>query len=153
MWATGNPAMHRAPAFTPESGFTLIEALVVLGVVGLITALVFPDLSRALDALHARQARTMLHDALLAARAQAMRSGTGATLAVDTGGTALIEPDGHRLPLPAQVSVKATPGTVRFYPDGSASGARFDLITPAGSGVYLVDPGLGLITVAGAAHG
>ncbi len=96
----------------PECGFTLLEMLVVIAVMGLILLLVTgygPPRSHRVEAQAAAQ---QVAEAMRAARGRAIAQG---------------QPVAFTLPhLPAwlTVSVQAPPGGIVFAPDGSASGGR-----------------------------
>lgn len=82
-----------------ERGFTLVEALVVLAILGMIAAIGFPAMDRAIGAQQRRLAAIEAEAAFHAARAQAIRTAR---------------------------PVKAGHGLV-FYPDGSSSGGTVTL--------------------------
>lgn len=112
-----------------QAGFTLLEMLVVLVLLGLATAMVAPRLSAGGAALDA-DART-LAAALEDARWTALRTGRPVTLRLDLDVPGW---DGGRLPGTAALRVVGDaalmPGgaaQVLFLPDGSASGADIRL--------------------------
>lgn len=82
-----------------ERGFTLVEALVVLAILGMIAAIGFPAMDRAIGAQQRRLATIEAEAAFHAARAQAIRTAR---------------------------PVKAGHGLI-FYPDGSSSGGTVTL--------------------------
>lgn len=104
-----------------QAGFTLLEMLVVLLLLGLATALVAPRLSLGGAALDA-DTRT-LAAALSAARDQAVRTGRVVEVRLD-------------MPLPGTAGLRVVGDAewmgdgvarIRFLPDGSASGADIRL--------------------------
>lgn len=112
-----------------QAGFTLLEMLVVLVLLGLATALVAPRLSSGGAALDA-DART-LAAALEDARWTAVRTGRPVLLRLDLESPGW---DGGRLPGTAALHVTGdaalmagAAAQVRFLPDGSASGADIRL--------------------------
>lgn len=140
--AAANPAAGRA------DGFTLIEALVVLGVVGLVAGLAYPQIDRAMATLQARQARVEVAGGLLQARAQAMRVNRPVALAVTADGTGFSVGTAPAHTLPGAARLDALPDRIWFYPDGSASGGAIGVVTATGRTDYVVSPRMGLVSEA-----
>jgi len=159
-------ATHRATQrATGEAGFTLIEALVVLAVVGLLSALAFPAIDRARTAIMARAARAEQTHILLAARANALRydrpfvleampRGAGVSVAPETapgqaGDRASAPAAAGVLQSAAITSIEITPRRIVFYPDGSSSGGSIRLTTADGATMtFLIDRDLGSVSEA-----
>lgn len=107
----------RTPICPPPTervrGFTLIEMLVVLTVLGLVAALLAGTMGRGSEGLARQKAAQALRAAFAEARLEARR--TGRTARVDPAAlverSALVDP---AFPLPG--------GGIAFYPDGSSSG-------------------------------
>lgn len=150
-----------ADGATDEAGFTLMEALVVLAIVGLLASLAFPAVDRAQVAIAARAARAEPRSILLAARAGALRLNRPFVLEANQAGTALMldrtetgladrppaKPgvQGSR----AQTRIELTPRRILFYPDGSSTGGRIRLTTADGiTTTYLVQRDLGSVSEA-----
>jgi general secretion pathway protein H len=96
----------------PESGFTLLEMLVVIAVMGLILLLVTgygPPRSHRVEAQAAAQ---QVAEAMRDARGRAIAQGHQVAFTLP------------HLPAWLAVSVQAPPGGIVFAPDGSASGGR-----------------------------
>ncbi len=154
---------------THEAGFTLIEALVVLAIVGLLSALAFPAIDRAQVAIASRAARSEPRSILLAARAGALRlnrpivleaNQTGTGLMLDqneTGASGRISGQtgspGSRPETGGETSgetrIQLTPKRILFYPDGSSTGGTIRLTTADGvTTTYLVLRDLGSVSEA-----
>ena len=112
-----------------ERGFTPIEALVVLAVVGLVAGIAYPAIERSRDALALRHARGQVAAAVGAARAGATRTDAAVALAVASKGAALAVGSDTPVPLDGdgQIMVRMAPAQIWFHPDGSASGGRISL--------------------------
>ncbi|WP_225010307.1 MULTISPECIES: prepilin-type N-terminal cleavage/methylation domain-containing protein [Novosphingobium] len=139
-------ALPLPPADARERGFTLIEALVVLAVVGLVAGIAYPAIERSRDALALRHARGQLAAAVGAARAGATRTDAAVALTVANRGAALAAGADKPVPLDedGRIGVRMVPAQIWFHPDGSASGGRIRLIATQGPTDYVVEPDTGL---------
>lgn len=127
----------------PSSGFTLVEALVVLAVVGLAAGIAYPQLDRAIGAVRARQARSDVSAALLTARALALRTGAAADLKIDPDGTGFSIAGGAPQPLAGNATIEGKPEQIWFYPDGTSLGGSLTLTTSVGRTTYTIGRDLG----------
>jgi len=115
-----------------EAGFTLLEALVVVTIAATISALLFPNVQRTLDALSLRQSASAFTGRLRAARAQALRQDHPVWVAATADGKAYAWRDGAAQQLPGAVTIGiAGQRPVVFHPDGSSSGG--DAVMAAGT--------------------
>jgi general secretion pathway protein H len=131
-------ARRRCASSSLERGFTLLELLVVLGVLALALAVVSPSLGRARLGVLARSTAYELAANLRASRAAARATSIEHALTIDLS-QRLYWAEGvvGRRPLPPGVVMEvAVPQSeriagavsrIRFFPDGSASGARLVL--------------------------
>lgn len=117
MSATGNS----------ESGVTLLEALVVIAIMGMIAAIVAPNIGASLDLLSLRQSASVLQADLRVARATAMRTGSRVTVTPLAGGRGYDWIGGTKR-LPANISLKMS-APVSFLSDGSFVPANVALVS------------------------
>jgi prepilin-type N-terminal cleavage/methylation domain-containing protein len=130
----------------PQSGMTLIEALVVVAIAGFVAALVYPVMEKATLAFSIRSDASALASNLRMARAVALREGGTVFFAVAPGGDGY-EADGVAHPLSSGETLQG--GDVSFYRDGSASGGTLS-ITGNGKRISLtIDPATGAVSMAG----
>lgn len=87
------------------AGFTLIEAMIVVAIIGIVTALTLPNVSRHMEAGAGRAAARSIADAFNIARAQAIRTGNNHIVffaigaAGDTAGNPLDKTNGELVPI------------------------------------------------------
>jgi general secretion pathway protein H len=140
--ATGISA--RAPRRAGR-GFTLVELLVALAIVGLLLALAVPSGLRFYETMEKRQAVREVLTLLATAREQAITSGEVRDVYIwpDTrrlalGATSRQLPAGLRLTVRgARELNQERAGVIRFYPEGDTSGGGVDIETGRGRGVSI----------------
>ena len=124
-------------AAAPAAGFTLLEIIVVLVIMGLIAGLVAsrgPQRSRGLEA---RAAIASVVEALRAARGQAIAGNRPVLIAVNGARRSVAVQGGPTLQFPPEVTLTAAAGPtgepseklagIRFTPEGGSSGGRIVL--------------------------
>jgi general secretion pathway protein H len=124
-------------ATSTESGFTLIEMLVVLTIIGLMTVLIMSSQPRVSPAVHARAAAQAISGALREARSEAVMRDQGVTVVFDVSrrtyqrGNSPVQalPDDLQLSLltAGDPLSPTSVGRIRFEPDGSSSGGRVSI--------------------------
>ena len=120
-----------------RNGFTLIEALVVLAVVGLVSALNYPMVDRSIGTLQERQARAQVLGALSGARDEAIRTAAPVDLGAMPGNRGLVWAS-HSAPIGEGLSVRLSTAPIRFYPDGSASAGQVELDARSGRTLWSI---------------
>ncbi len=133
-----------------QLGFTLLEVMVVIGILALAVAIVAPSLSRARLGLAVRSTAYALAADLRTARAAAQAANIERELTLDLGGRRywaegvvgprmLPQNVAVELAVPESERIGAGSGRVRFFPDGSASGAKVVLSDGRLTASVLVD--------------
>jgi len=137
------------PNHAAEAGFTLLEMIVVMAVLGLMAGLVVargPSRSPALDL---RAAASELAQALRGARARAIATDRLVMVRIDARAHAFAVDDAPPHPLPAALALRLVAGPeegaadrlggISFVPDGGSSGGRIDLAAGARHLVLTID--------------
>lgn len=111
-------------------GFTLLELLVVLAVVGLLAVVAPPYVRGALARIEAEQASEAVAEALAEARALALTRNREVRVTVDAQSKGVDVEGGRWRRLPGAVTLSLSPPPqggrweLTFHPDGSSSGGR-----------------------------
>ncbi|MBP0494949.1 GspH/FimT family pseudopilin [Pararoseomonas indoligenes] len=144
-----------------QAGFTLIEVLVVLAVIGLALGIVAGRGPARSPALEAREAAGEVALALRQARGLAIASNRRVIFVLDVARHAYRVDNGPVRPLPAALDLAMTAAVgeagesrtatgIGFSPDGSSSGGRIRLAAGAVRRVVAVDWLTGRVSVADA---
>jgi general secretion pathway protein H len=106
-----------------ESGFTLLEILVVMGLMTLIATIVAPDFEHALNLMQLRETAGSLQANLRVIRGDAFRSDQPVQFTLSSDGSAYSWSEGEVRHVPGQVKLRMPKGqTIVFYGDGTSSG-------------------------------
>jgi general secretion pathway protein H len=139
---------RRARMERGASGFTLLELLVVLGILAIATILAIPLGSQRHSISSLRGAALELAATLRATRAAAIRSNAEKTFTFDVAARQYwAEEARHRVPdqLVAEIAIPGVEqtgsgvGLFRFYPDGTSSGGQIILRQGGVTAVVAVD--------------
>src|ERR1700722_14801697 len=135
-WRTDMPRRVAPPADL-QAGFTLIEMIVVIAIMGLTLALIGLKLQPVSPATHARAAAQEISGALRAARSLALMSNRSVVFTLDLSPPGYRWGDPSQRPLPGDVSLglltgrdlvdSKTQGRIRFDPDGGSTGGRVSI--------------------------
>ena len=125
------------------AGFTLVELLAVLAIVGMALAVAMPLLARHVSGATLNAAASEIRAALRGARSTAIAEDRPVVFQGDPGGGYWLDRNHFTLPLMtgAQPLRVATRGGARisFYPSGGSSGGRILLISGGGEREIAID--------------
>lgn len=130
-----------------DSGFTLLEALVVVAIVGMVSAIIAPNIGTSLDLLSLRQSASVLQADLRTARATALRTGSRVIVAPLRNGSGYDWVGGTRR-FPGDVAMKMS-GPIAFLPDGSMIPADVSIASGNRRIPVSIDPITGAIKAGG----
>jgi len=148
-------ALLRHRPFRIGAGFTVLEVLVVITIVGMLLAVSVPASSRFYESMQYRQAIQDVVSLLATARHRAINTGKAQDVTFDTEHKRItLNSDTRQLPESFTMLVSAAAelgdrgqGVIRFYPEGGASGGDVELARPDNSGVKItVDWLVGRVT-------
>ncbi|MBT8061851.1 MAG: prepilin-type N-terminal cleavage/methylation domain-containing protein [Xanthomonadales bacterium] len=121
-----------------NSGFTLVELLVVMVIIALVLGLVATSISRSISGAESRVAARKVVASLRYTRAQAILNKQQTVFLVDTEERSYMAPGKKPVKLPQGMDVLLTTarseftsenvGGIRFFPDGGSTGGHVELI-------------------------
>jgi general secretion pathway protein H len=136
-WPEGSRSPFPVPRSPHPTGFTLLEMLVVIALIGLAAVAVSLSVTNGLASARVRAASSELAGALRATRAQAIVHSREQVFDVDTRSNSYDGAKQRNVPLPKGLKVSITSakedrpnsytGRIRFFPDGSSTGGRITL--------------------------
>jgi general secretion pathway protein H len=141
--ATSNRVPGLVRAGSPR-GFTLIELLVVLAMLALVVALVPPSFERLRESMQYRDTLRRVLGDLRTARQHAVGQGREVRFSMDLPARTFGVEGGLQTALPESLQVHFTAAqiettgqqkvSIRFHPQGGATGGSVDLVRPSGAG-------------------
>jgi general secretion pathway protein H len=141
---------YRAATPNGDAGTTLIEALVVVAITGLVALLGFPRIQQGLAAMAKHQTAVVVAARLRQVRSDALRSDQPVAFAVSPDGTRYGSGGSTTASTPPGVTLSSATGSgIAFFGDGSSSGGVI-LVKAAGRPVaVVVSADTGAVAVAG----
>lgn len=138
-------ACAQQPIRSPQPGFTMVELLVAIAIVGLLMAVTVPGSMRFYQSIQYRQAVRDVLTTLGQARHQAMDKGQAQNVGFDAErGQIQFYDEVVQLPKGFEMTVTTASevnqqnlGVIRFYPEGGSTGGDIDVTSPRGRGVRI----------------
>lgn len=140
---------HQVAGAAHPGGFTLLEMLCSLAIIGLVMGLAIPALRRVPDGAKLEAAARLVAASLRLARSDAIAGNREVTVAIDADGRILKPSNRGATNLPADVGVhmkvarqtrsSASTGGLIFFPDGTSSGGDIELALNARSARIVVN--------------
>lgn len=145
-----------ASVIDDESGFTLLEVLVVLAIVGICIALLPPLTRSQNERTNLRSAVSVITAEIKASRQLAIREQREISLVFDTAENSFRQqPNGRPRHLPRDTTAQMEPlavgditvvPAITFYPDGTSSGGRVSVVSGSSSRTIAVSWPFGQLT-------
>lgn len=137
------------------AGFTILELLVAISIVGLVMAVSVPATARFYQSIKYREAIRDVITTLASARYRAVNTGKVQDVSINPETNVLsFRQTRRQIPEKLNVAVHSSrelnrddEGVIRFYPEGGSSGGDIDLERPDGSGIKIsIDWLMGRVT-------
>ncbi|MGD0189604.1 MAG: prepilin-type N-terminal cleavage/methylation domain-containing protein [Rhizomicrobium sp.] len=130
-----------------EAGFTLLEMLVVLGLLSLISMIAIPDFERVIGLLELRETAATLQANLRVIRADALRSDQEVDFALDGDGKGYQWSEVEKRRVPDRVDLRMAKGqAIVFYGDGTTSGGAVKVLSGGREILIIVDESTGAVS-------
>lgn len=129
-----------------EAGVTLIEMLVVLAILALIGSVAFSGTPRIVERMAFHQSLSGLGAQARMARARAVRLNEPTAIVPARDSASYRVGTEQEIDLPRGIAVSG--GPIRYFPDGTARGARLQITGAGLRGMLTVDPVTGLARTA-----
>lgn len=129
------------------NGFTLLEMLVVLAIMGLLAGLAFPAMNQGVAGAEFRAATAGLELQVRSARAAAIGRGKVVPVTIETGGEILRRAPGGPFRVPKTMQLQLPQNGLRFFRDGTSSGGDVVLVAGQRSFRLRVDADTGAIVI------
>lgn len=132
-----------------ESGMTLLEALVVMGLMALVATIAFPNMERALSLLQLRETAGALTANLQLAHSDALKSGQAISFTLSPDGTSYSWSEGEVRHAPGHISLHMPGGgsSILFYSDGTSSGGAVTASADGREISVAVDEATGVVSI------
>ncbi|HEY5046416.1 MAG TPA: prepilin-type N-terminal cleavage/methylation domain-containing protein [Rhizomicrobium sp.] len=106
-----------------EAGMTLLELLVVMGLLALIATIAVPQIERELGLMQLRETAGALKANLRVIRSDALRSDQAVAFTLSSDGSGYAWSEGETRSVPGQIALRMSKGQkILFYGDGTTSG-------------------------------
>lgn len=130
-----------------QSGMTLVEMLVVMGLLALIALIVMPSMERTLGFLQLKEAAGALQANLRVVRSDALRSDQAVTFSLSPDGKGYSWSEGETRRLPEPVELHMSKGqSILFYGDGTSTGGTLTVSSKGRAISILVDDATGAVS-------
>jgi general secretion pathway protein H len=125
-----------------DAGETLIEALAVVAIVGLVAGIAFPRMQQGLRVLSQHQVAAVLTARVRGARAEALERDAPVLFVVAADGRSYWTSGGEAVRTPVGVTLSVAPaGGIAFFGDGSSNGGDIRVLAgPRATTVNVVGP-------------
>ncbi len=130
--------------FAGTCGFTLVEVLVIVAILSLMAAIVFPSVERALRLQSFVESARRVELGLRSARAMAVGNGVPIQFQTSADRHGFNYGD-HRDRLPVSTTIELPDGGITFFADGSATGGQVEVIDGRLDQHLVVEDTLGLV--------
>ncbi len=119
-----------------KAGYTLAELLVVMAILGLITAIIAPRFANNTDGAQLASSASIIHNTLRSARISALRNGTSTKVFIDPYAKTIWREGDNPIPLSQNLELSAIGAEVesagdqigfRFFAEGQSTGGEINL--------------------------